>query len=92
VRAAIASLELFEKHDLVHAVERKAEQLATMLEELRPLPNVGDIRQRGFMVGIELVEDEPTRRPFDPKRRIGAEVCSRIRRRGVILRPLGMWW
>ena len=41
------------------------------------------------MVGIELVADKATKRPFDPKRRVGAEVCAKIRRHGVILRPLG---
>jgi adenosylmethionine-8-amino-7-oxononanoate aminotransferase len=41
------------------------------------------------MVGVELVEDRATRRPFDPRRRVGAAVCTRVRRRGVILRPLG---
>ncbi|MCY2951865.1 MAG: adenosylmethionine--8-amino-7-oxononanoate transaminase [Planctomycetota bacterium] len=87
--AAIASLDLFEKNDLVRAVAQKAGVLAAMLEELRPLPVVGDIRQKGFMVGIELVADKVTRRPFDPDRRVGHEVCNKLRRRGVILRPLG---
>jgi adenosylmethionine-8-amino-7-oxononanoate aminotransferase len=41
------------------------------------------------MAGIELVADKTTRRPFDPKRRVGAEVCTEVRRHGVILRPLG---
>ena len=74
---------------LLAAVRSKSIELAKMLAELRTHPHVGDIRQRGFMVGVELVEDKPSRRPYDPKRRIGAEVCARIRRRGVILRPLG---
>jgi adenosylmethionine-8-amino-7-oxononanoate aminotransferase len=87
--AALASLDLFEKNDLVRAVQRKSEELAAMLEPLKELPHVGDIRQKGFMVGIELVADKETRQPFDPKRRVGAELCQRIRRHGVILRPLG---
>lgn len=87
--AAIASLDLFEKNDLVAAVARKAVELGRMLEPLRSLKHVGDIRQKGFMVGIELVADKQSRRAFDPRRRVGAEVCHKIRRRGVILRPLG---
>jgi adenosylmethionine-8-amino-7-oxononanoate aminotransferase len=87
--AAVASLDLFERHDLVADVSRKSSELAVMLDELRDLPHVGDIRQKGFMVGIELVADRATGRPFDPRRRVGAEVCQKIRRRGVILRPLG---
>ena len=87
--AALASLDLFEKNDLVHAVQEKAVFLRAMLEDLEDLPHVGDVRQRGLMVGIELVADKQARRPFDPKRRVGAEICHRVRRHGVILRPLG---
>ncbi len=87
--AAIASLDLFERNDLVNSVQAKSRRLASMLDELRPLKHVGDIRQKGFMAGIELVENRTTRQPFDPRRRMGAEVCGRIRRHGVILRPLG---
>jgi adenosylmethionine---8-amino-7-oxononanoate aminotransferase len=87
--AALASLDLFEKNDLVNAVQQKSQQLAGMLEKLRPLPHVREIRQKGFMVGIELVADKQNKTPFDPRRREGAAVCARIRRHGVILRPLG---
>jgi adenosylmethionine-8-amino-7-oxononanoate aminotransferase len=80
--AALASLDLFEKNRVVEEVERKSAVLARMLAELRGLPHVGDVRQKGFMVGIELVG-------FDPQRRIGAAVCAAVRRHGVILRPLG---
>lgn len=87
--AAIASLELFEKNDLIAAVAKKSIELAEMLDELRPLPHVGQIRQKGFMVGIELVKDKASNQPFDPKLRVGAAVCQRIGAHGVILRPLG---
>ena len=87
--AALASLDLFEKNDLVKRVAEKGVVLAGMLEELRGLPQVGDIRQKGLMVGIELVADKATKRPFDAARRVGHDVCVGIRRRGVILRPLG---
>jgi adenosylmethionine-8-amino-7-oxononanoate aminotransferase len=87
--AAIASLELFEKNGIVKSVAEKAGKLGEMLDVIRPLPHVGEIRQKGFMVGIELVEAKESKQRFDPKRRVGAEVCQRIRRHGVILRPLG---
>lgn len=80
--AAIASLDLFEKNDLVHKVQQKSVKLAEMLKPVAELKCVAQVRQKGFMVGIEL-------RGFDPKLRMGAEVCQRIRRHGVILRPLG---
>ena len=87
--AALASLDLFERNRLLESVTEKSLALARMLDELRPLPHVGDIRQQGFMIGIELVEDKRTKKTFDPKRRVGASVCNNVRKHGVILRPLG---
>jgi adenosylmethionine---8-amino-7-oxononanoate aminotransferase len=87
--ASLASLDLMEQNDTVGGVLWKSRELARQLEELKTLDHVGDIRQKGFMVGIELVEQKLSRKPFDPKQRIGAEVCGRIRKHGVILRPLG---
>jgi len=87
--AGLASLDLFARNDLLAEVRRKADKLGQMLIELAALPVVGDVRQCGLMVGIELVADKSSRRPLDPRRRSGAAVCSAMRRRGVILRPLG---
>ncbi|HVT90933.1 MAG TPA: adenosylmethionine--8-amino-7-oxononanoate transaminase [Tepidisphaeraceae bacterium] len=87
--AAIASLDLFEKNDLVRQVQIKSEKLAAMLEPLKNLKHVLDVRQKGFMVGIEVCENRSSRRLFDPKLRMGAQICQRIRKHGVILRPLG---
>jgi adenosylmethionine-8-amino-7-oxononanoate aminotransferase len=87
--AALASLELFEKNKLIDHVRTTSVALAQMLDGLRNLPHVGDIRQFGFMVGIELVADKTTKQPFDPKRRVGAAICQACRQHGVILRPLG---
>jgi adenosylmethionine-8-amino-7-oxononanoate aminotransferase len=87
--AALASLELFEQRNLVQQVQSKAVQLAGLLAPLNDLPCVGEIRQKGFMVGIELVADKQNRRAFDPRLRIGAQMCQRLRAFGIILRPLG---
>jgi len=87
--AAIASLKLFEKNNLLQQVQQKSLQLAELLEPLKTLLHVGDIRQKGLMVGIELVKDKSSRQAFDPLLRTGHAVCQRLRFRGIILRPLG---
>src|SRR5690606_20886882 len=88
--AALASLNLFEQDNLIARVKAKSLALTQMLARLAPLPHVGDIRQLGFMVGIELVADRLSKQPFDPRLRVGAAVCRRIRdQHGIILRPLG---
>jgi len=87
--AALASLDLFEKNNLVERVATKAQQLSQLLKKLEKLPNVLEIRQKGFMIGIELVAEKNSQTRFDPKLRTGAQVCQALRKHGVILRPLG---
>ena len=86
--AAIASLDLFEKNNLLQHVQQKSQQLADLLAPLMQLPHVGDIRQKGLMVGIELVQDKTTCRSFEPSLRVGHTVCQRLRNHGILLRPL----
>ncbi len=59
------------------------------LQGLEALPHVGDIRGRGLMVGVELVAEKESRRPYSPGARVGHRVITAARKRGVILRPLG---
>ncbi len=62
---ALANLDLFEKEDLVGGVARRGPAFRTVLEGLRDLPIVGDVRGDGFFYGIELVKDKATRTTFD---------------------------
>jgi adenosylmethionine---8-amino-7-oxononanoate aminotransferase len=86
--AALASLDLFEKEQVLANLAPKIAQLHTALtDRVSRLPSVFEIRKKGLMVGIEL-RLTPTR-PYPPEEAIGARVCRVIRRHGVILRPLG---
>jgi adenosylmethionine-8-amino-7-oxononanoate aminotransferase len=87
--AALASIDLFATNDVLGTVRARGDELASMLARLSSHRLVGDVRQRGLMAGIELVADKATRTPFDPRARVGAALCARVRRHGVILRPLG---
>lgn len=87
--AALANLRLIDERDVLNDVRRKASDLAEMLKPVAELPHVGDVRQRGLMVGIELVADRETRAPYPAEARLAWQVCDRARERGVIIRPLG---
>jgi len=88
--AGIASLELFERDRVLDQLQPKIARLQARLSaRVAPLGHVLEIRQRGFMVGIELVRDRATREAYAYDDAIGAQVCKAVRRRGVILRPLG---
>ncbi|MBN1547996.1 MAG: adenosylmethionine--8-amino-7-oxononanoate transaminase [Syntrophaceae bacterium] len=86
---AIASLELFEKERIIANLQPKIAFLKEKLDEFRNLVHVGDIRQRGMMVGIELVADRETRESFPVADRVGHQVIMEARKRGVMIRPLG---
>jgi adenosylmethionine-8-amino-7-oxononanoate aminotransferase len=87
---ALASLDVFEREAVVARVQARARQLTGLLTECAAhVPHVGDIRQWGLMVGIELVRDPASRAPYAPAERITTKVIGEARRRGVILRPLG---
>jgi len=62
---ALANLDLFEKEDLVGGVERRGPAFRAVLEGLRDLPIVGDVRGDGYFYGIELVRDKDTKVSFD---------------------------
>jgi len=87
--AALANLEIFAAERVVERLQEKIRHLAERLDSFRSLRHVGDIRQMGIMVGIELVAESVTKRPFEPKEKIGHRVILEARRRGLIIRPLG---
>lgn len=62
---ALANLDIFEKEDLVGGVAERAGAFRAVLDGLRDLPIVGDVRGDGFFYGIELVKDKNTRETFD---------------------------
>ncbi len=79
--AALANLELFRREKTLKKLGPKIKFLAKKLKMFYNLPSVAEVRQKGFMVGIELKGRW--------KDRLGACVCRTIRKYGVILRPLG---
>jgi adenosylmethionine-8-amino-7-oxononanoate aminotransferase len=87
--AAIASVELFQQEQLVDSVDAKAERLRNRLRQLADHPNVGDVRGRGLMVGIELVANRAAQTGFDPAKQVGRHVCRRAIDSGVWIRGVG---
>jgi adenosylmethionine-8-amino-7-oxononanoate aminotransferase len=87
--AAIASLRLLRERQVIEGLPTKIEALARALAPALDHPHVGEIRQRGLMVGIELVRDRRTREEYPYEARAGHQVILEARKLGAILRPLG---
>jgi adenosylmethionine-8-amino-7-oxononanoate aminotransferase len=87
--SAIASMDILESRASVLARAQLQQTLATELKQLWDLRHVGDVRQVGLIVGIELVRDWRTRAPFDLRKQVAIRVCEAMARRGVLTRPIG---
>ncbi|MCH2130779.1 MAG: adenosylmethionine--8-amino-7-oxononanoate transaminase [Pirellulaceae bacterium] len=86
---ALASLDVFEEEHTLENLNAKIARLQQHLERLNKLPHVGNVRQRGFMAGVELVENKATGEPFPWTQQRGSQVCRHALEKGVWLRPLG---
>lgn len=86
---ALASLRLFEERNMLEGVNMKASFVEQKLAALKNRPHVGDIRQKGLMIGIELVRNKASREPYEWAERIGARASRRARELGLLTRPLG---
>ena len=88
VGAAVARkvLRILEAEDLVAASAAKGGRLRDLLDErLAEHPNVGQIRGRGLMLGIELVADRETRAPFPRTDRLTEAIVRAARADGLLL-------
>lgn len=86
--AALANLEVFEKEQLLAGLPAKIAVIKEELVSIADMPHVGEVRQCGLMVGIELVTDKNTREAYPWEQKIGIQVCMKAREKGLITRPL----
>ena len=87
--SAIASIDLFRSEKILSKLQPKIAYLAKGLKQLRALEHVGEVRQKGFMAGIELVNNRLTKEPYPVNAKIGSRVTLECRKQGLIIRPLG---
>lgn len=86
---ALANLQVFRKERTLRRLQPKIKVLAQFLRPIAHHPHVREIRQCGFMVGIELVKDRMTGEPYPLEERMGHRVALAARERGLLLRPIG---
>jgi len=88
--AGVAVQKIVERDRLVERVAREGAKLKQVLQDrLGPRNYVGNIRGRGFFLGIELVADRATKEPFDPAQQINVKVRERTFTNGLICYPTG---
>jgi len=84
--AALASLRIFQEENTLEALRGKISLLHELLNGLRDLANVSDIRQCGYIAGVEIQRDSGE--PFPWQEQTGARVCFAARKYGLLTRPI----
>jgi len=88
--AALAVQKIIRRDNLVDAVRARGHHLAQRLRErFAGHPNVGDVRGRGLLMALELVQDCGSKEPFDPALKLHARVKAEAMRQGLLVYPMG---
>lgn len=87
--AGIANLKIFKDEHVIEGLQEKIQVIAEKLERIAKLTHVGEARQRGLIVGIELMQDKEQYIPYAWDKSMGAVVCMKAREHGLFIRPVG---
>ena len=84
--AALASLAVFREEQVLARLRGQIAHFTRLLDGLRALPQVGEVRQCGFIAGLELRRENGE--PFPAEEMTGARVCLAARKHGLLTRPI----
>ena len=87
--AASASIDLLLQPAEIQKREDLAQNMSRLASTFWIHPNVGDVRQEGTILAIELVTDRASQTPFPTEKRLGAKICQTAREFGLLTRPIG---
>ena len=85
----LATIDIYEKENLVAEAGRKGRKLLDGILQLESLDKVGNVRGLGLLVGLELVEDKPTKKPYAPVLNMGGKLHQECCKRGLYSRTRG---
>lgn len=87
--AALATLDIFEQDHVIEANKALAARMNKATAHLSDHPQVGEVRQTGMAVAIEMVQDKASKTSYPWQERRGLKVYQHALQRGALLRPLG---
>lgn len=87
--AALANLAVFREEHVIAGLASKIKLIQEKLLSFSKLSLVGDVRQCGMIVGIELMQNKVTKTPFPAEKLMGVQVCRKAREYGLIIRNIG---
>jgi 4-aminobutyrate aminotransferase len=88
-RAAIATIEVIRKENLVERASKLGYHVIKRLEEIsEEIPIIGDVRGKGLMIGVDIVKYMKTK---EPDRKMALKICWRAWEKGLILITFGKY-
>jgi len=91
IAAAVANenLRLYEKFKLIKKIQITSKIFEDQISEISRFQHVGDVRHKGMLMGIELVNDKKKKTPFSTKKSFNKLVFEAGKKNGIYLRTLG---
>lgn len=89
--AAVANenLKMYKKNNLIKKIQKTSKIFEKYYDEISEIDYVGDIRHKGMLMGIELVQDQRKKTPISPKKSINKIFFEQGKKNGIYLRTLG---
>jgi 4-aminobutyrate--pyruvate transaminase len=85
---ALKTIEIYQRDRIIEHAKKVSPRFQARLRKLADHPLVGETRGAGLIGAVELVADKKTKRPFDPKRQVGATTINTMQELGLILRNI----
>ncbi len=87
---ALKVQQIIQRDGLLENVKNKGAKLHAAFEDaFGQHPNIGDIRGRGLFIGLELVEDKASKKPFDPAKKLPTTIKAAAMAEGLMCYPMG---
>ena len=83
------NIKLYQKYDLIKKIQKTSKVFESNYEVISEIDIVGDIRHKGMLMGIEIVQDKNKKTPIHPKTSINKIFYEKGKKNGIYLRTLG---
>lgn len=85
---SLKTIEIYQRDKIMEHAAKMSPVFQMRLKKLADHPMVGEARGIGLIGAVELVADKATRRPFDPKKMVGAATVNAMQELGLIIRNI----
>jgi len=86
---SLKNLELYKKYNLINKIQKTSKIFQDRIDEIHNLDLVGSVRHKGMVMGIELVKNKKSKKPFTADHSINKIVFEEGRKNNIYFRTLG---